>query len=141
MQVRFTISAMWATRPTGTSWWSSSRGEKCRVACRFTKEPWRTGEKGAPERGRTFACRTQSGGNLPRPEPLLCGVGERRIQTHKRSFWIAELSRAVAPRHHLRLMNHFQLIFQPRELSLHVIDLEFDDSGAACGGLSASLFE
>jgi hypothetical protein len=52
-----------------------------------------------------------TGGTLPRPEPLLCGVGDGRIQTHKRSFGIAKLSCAVAPGHHLRLVHHFQLIF------------------------------
>jgi hypothetical protein len=47
-----------------------------------------------------------TGGKLPRPEPLLCGLGDRRIQAHKRPFGIAELSRAVPPGHHLRLVHH-----------------------------------
>jgi len=81
----------------------------------------------------------KASGGLPRPEALLCGIGDGCIEAHKRPFGIAELSRAVAPRHHLRLLHHFQLILQPCELGFHVIDLELDDGGAIGGGLSASL--
>ena len=67
---------------------------------------------------------------LTRRKPLFCGVSDGGIQTNKRSFGVTELSRAVAPGHHLRRVHHFHLILQPRELGFHVIDLELDDSGA-----------
>jgi hypothetical protein len=44
-------------------------------------------------------------------EPLLRRVGHGRVHAHERPFGVPKLSRAVAPRHHLRLVHHRHFIF------------------------------
>ncbi len=52
---------------------------------------------------------------------------------------VAELRRTISPRHHLWLVHDLDLIFQPRELCIDVIDQEFDDRGAVGAGFGAAL--
>ena len=104
---------------------------------------------GAPRRrlDSPLACAVRRGGSqvfgraLPRAEPPLRRVGDRRVQADERAFRIAELRRAISPWHRLRLLHDRRRVFQPRELGVDVLDLKLEDCGAIGGGLGASRTE
>ncbi len=121
-------------RPLGRGSSISAARASCRLGSSRSRSLSRSvGTRALAAIVRCFRC-----GKPPRRKPRFRGVSNRDEQRNGCALGVAELCCAIAPWHHLRLMNHLDLVFEVRELRVDIVDHEFEDCGAVGGGFRAA---